>query len=195
MPPSLILASGSRYRAELLGRLGLAFEAQPADVDESPRPGETPAAMAARLAAAKAEAVAARLEAPALVIASDQTASVEGRLLRKPGDAATAVAQLEGCVGREVVFQTALCLREHPGERRWEHLEPFVVRFRDDLERAQLERYVAADQPLDCAGAFKVEALGITLFSALEGADPNALIGLPLIALVRGLKRFGIQLP
>lgn len=188
----LVLASTSPYRRELLARLRLPFTVERPEVDESPRPGEAPAALAARLAEAKARAVAAR-RPEAWVIGSDQVAELDGRPLGKPGDRVTALAQLERAAGRSVPFHTAACV-VGPGGTAFPILDRTEVRFRV-LARAELERYVDAEQPFDCAGAFKCEGLGITLFEAIRSDDPTALVGLPLIALAAALRTAGYALP
>ncbi len=177
----LILASTSPYRRELLKRLQLPFTCIPPEVDETPRPGEPPEDLARRLALAKARAVA-RENREALVIGSDQVASLDGQALGKPGTLARAKAQLLACSGRTVVFYTGLALVCEARDTALETVEAFRVHFRA-LDEAQVDRYLAREQPLDCAGSFKVEGLGITLFEALEGRDHTALEGLPLIAL------------
>ena len=188
----LVLASSSRYRRELLARLGANFRCLAPHVDETPHAGETPAALAQRLAAAKAHAVAA--QAPgAVVIGSDQVCDVDGRALGKPGDAAGARAQLAACAGRAVEFHTAVCLIDArgPAPRVSAALDTTRVRLRA-LDAGEIARYVDREQPFDCAGSFKCEALGIALFESFETADPTALIGLPLIALCRLLREAGI---
>lgn len=187
--PDLILASSSRYRRELLARLGLPFEAVSPDLEEARRDGEAPADMASRLAAAKARAVAVGQPA-AVVIGSDQVAELGGEVLGKPGDEAAAVAQLLACSGCTVRFLTALCVVA-PDGTALQHLDETRVVFRE-LDEDAVRAYVAAEQPLDCAGAFKVEGLGITLFDAVETVDPTALIGLPLIATARCLRELGL---
>jgi septum formation protein len=191
----LVLASTSRYRRELLARLGRPFRMLAADVDETARPGETASALAARLAQAKALAVATRCP-DALIVGSDQVAECDGRLLGKPGTAEAACAQLAACSGRSVAFHTALCLVDTRGAavRTWAAIDATRVVFRD-LAPDEIARYVAIEQPLDCAGSFKAESLGITLFERIENDDPSALIGLPLIALARLLRAAGITLP
>jgi septum formation protein len=190
----LVLASTSRYRKALLDRLGLPFETMAPEVDETPLPGESPEALVSRLSRAKARAVAARLE-NALVIGSDQLAAVDGEVLGKPGTEENARAQLARLSGKEVTFLTGLCLARtasgntSPGEDF--QLVETPVRFRQ-LSQAQIADYVAREQPLDCAGAFKSEGLGIALFERIGGEDPNALIGLPLIALCSMLERAGL---
>ncbi|TKS54436.1 septum formation inhibitor Maf [Luteimonas yindakuii] len=192
MSGPLILASTSRYRRELLGRLQLPFSTGRPDVDETPLPGEAPAVLAARLAGAKAREVA-RLHPGAWVIGSDQVATFDGRALGKPGTRDAAIAQLESMSGSSVRFLTAVALCRG-GTLAGEALDTTTVRFRR-LERAAIERYVDAEQPLDCAGSFKSEGLGITLFDAIETRDPTALVGLPLIATARLLRDAGFILP
>lgn len=191
----LVLASTSRYRRELLARLSPAFRAVAPQVDETPRPGEAPAALAVRLAEAKARAVAAQCPG-ALVIGSDQVADLEGRPLGKPGTAAAAKAQLAASSGRSVIFHTAICLvdaRAEPFAASAE-IDTTAVAFRR-LESGEIERYVETERPLDCAGSFKAEGLGISLFERIDSRDPTALIGLPLIALARLLRAAGVALP
>ncbi|MDH5830273.1 Maf family protein [Luteimonas sp. M1R5S18] len=190
--PRLVLASTSRYRAELLSRLRLPFETVRPDVDEAPAAGESPASLALRLATAKAAAVAAT-RPEALVIGSDQVASCDGRILGKPGTRATAIAQLQAMSGREVVFLTAVAIASAgaPGEQA---LDTTTVRFRQ-LPDDEIARYVDAESPLDCAGSFKCEGLGIALFESIESRDPTALVGLPLIATARLLRARGVVIP
>ncbi len=186
----LILASTSAYRRALLDRLGLPFEAIAPEVDETPMPDETPEALVSRLSRAKSAAVAAAAS-DALVIGSDQLAVVEGEILGKPGTEARARAQLARLSGREVTFLTGLCVTNTvDGSERFE-LVTTPVTFRN-LSEHQIADYVAREQPLDCAGAFKSEGLGIALFERLGGDDPNALIGLPLIALCTLLAQAGM---
>lgn len=190
---SLILASGSRYRRELLARLGLPFEAWSPDVDESALPGEAPRATAMRLARAKAQAGAAR--APqAWVIGSDQVADLGGEPLGKPGARDPAREQLRRMRGRTVHFHTGLCLLHGASGRRFEHLETTEVAFRP-LDDAEIERYLDREPAFDCAGSAKSEALGISLLGRLRGDDPTALVGLPLIALSAMLREAGFQVP
>ncbi len=187
----LILASTSRYRAELLGRLRLPFSSEAPQVDETALPGEAPAALAARLAVAKARTVADRRPG-SWVIGSDQVAELDGTPLGKPGTAEAACAQLAAMSGKEVHFHTALCLAN--GEQVLQATDLTTVRFRT-LGREEILRYVTAEQPLDCTGSFKCEGLGISLFDAIDNRDPTALIGLPLIALSRLLREAGYRLP
>jgi len=190
--PRLILASTSIYRRELLERLRLPFETARPEVDENPRPGESPIALAERLAVAKAGAIAER-EPAAFVIGSDQVAELDDRPLGKPGTRDGALAQLGAMSGRAVHFRTAVCVRHGEHAPRLA-IDTTTVRFRS-LSFAEIERYVDAEQPLDCAGSFKSEGLGITLFDAIETIDPTALIGLPLIATARLLREAGFVLP
>ena len=191
MNPRLVLASTSRYRRELLERLRLPFDVTRPQVDETPLPGESPVALARRLAGAKAAAVAGGSDA--WVIGSDQVACLDGRPLGKPGAADAAVAQLRRMSGRAVEFLTAVCVA-HRGGHAFHALDTTTVRFRP-LDEDAIARYVAAEQPFDCAGSFKSEGLGITLFDAIETRDPTALVGLPLIATARLLRQAGFTLP
>ena len=188
----LILASTSIYRRELLSRLRLPFDTARPEVDESPLPGESPLALAERLAMAKAAVIAQR-EPRAFVIGSDQVAELDGTPLGKPGSRDGAIAQLGAMSGREVRFRTAVCVQRNDAAPRIA-MDTTTVRFRP-LSLAEIERYVDAEQPLDCAGSFKSEGLGITLFEAIESNDPTALIGLPLIAISRLLRESGFVLP
>jgi septum formation protein len=189
-PPRLILASSSAYRRELLGRLRLPFEAIAPHIDETPLPGEAPEATALRLARAKAEAIA-LLHPGALVIGSDQVATLDGAQIGKPGDHARALAQLQTMRGREVVFHTALCLWDgRDGSAQVENVQVFVC-FRD-LPDAELDAYLRIEQPYDCAGSAKNEGLGIALLERIDSSDPTALTGLPLIALSGMLRRAGV---
>lgn len=187
--PPLILASTSRYRRELLSRLGLPFESVAPDVDEAALPGEAPAALAERLALAKARAVAA-LHPGAIVIGSDQVADLDGEAIGKPGTHERAVAQLQRMSGRQVVFQTAVAIVA-PGLAAIERAE-VRVRFRT-LTVAAIDRYLRADTPYDCAGSAKVESLGVALLEAVESDDPTALVGLPLIRTCALLRRAGLD--
>ena len=188
--PRLILASSSAYRRELLGRLHLPFEAIAPHIDETPLPGEAPEATALRLAQAKAEAIA-RRHPGALVIGSDQVATLDGAQIGKPGDHARALAQLQMMRGREVVFHTALCLWDgRDSTAQVENVQVFV-RFRD-LPDAELDAYLRIEQPYDCAGSAKNEGLGIALLERIDSSDPTALTGLPLIALTGMLRRAGV---
>ena len=189
----LILASTSVYRRELLARLRLPFESVAPNVDESQHAHERPAELSARLAREKALAVA-RERPDALVIGSDQVASLAGRALGKPGSHDRAVEQLRACSGGTVSFYTSVCVAGgggHAIESMQDHTE---VVFRA-LDEAAIGRYVRAESPLDCAGSFKCEGLGISLFESLRSDDPTALVGLPLIGLCRLLRRFGLDIP
>ena len=190
MPPRLILASTSPYRRSLLERLGRPFDVVAPDVDETPLADEPPRALAARLARAKASAVAAGAPG-ALVIGSDQVASLDGRTLGKPGREDAAVAQLTAMSGREVSFYTAVALAADGGRVCGEALDHTRVCLRD-LGAREVRDYVARDRPLDCAGAFRCEGLGIALFRAIHCDDPTALVGLPLIAVCRLLREAGV---
>jgi len=189
--PTLILASTSRYRRELLERLQLPFEVRSPEVDETPRPGERPAALAQRLAMAKAQAVAA-LFPDAVVIGSDQVAELDGTAIGKPGTHARALAQLRAMRGRSVVFQTAVAVVRAATGHAGAALVPVTVRFRQ-LGDAEIEHYLRAEQPYDCAGSAKVETLGIALLEAVESDDPTALVGLPLIRTCALLRAAGID--
>ena len=189
----LVLASTSAYRRELLQRFGLPFEVARPDIDESPLPGETPQATAERLAVEKARAVAGQFE-DALIIGSDQVAHMGDTRFGKPGTVERAVAQLQSMSGRTVVFHTALAVLNTRSGRVQLDAVPTEVRFRR-LTDDEIVRYVNKERPLDCAGSAKSEGLGITLLDALAGDDPNALVGLPLIALARMLRNEGIALP
>ncbi|ODU72602.1 MAG: septum formation protein Maf [Rhodanobacter sp. 68-29] len=191
-PPRIVLASTSRYRAELLRRLLPDFEQRAPGTDEAALPGEAPDTRAVRLAIAKAAAAAGWGDV--LVIGSDQVAELEGRTLDKPGNVANACAQLAACSGRAVQFHTALCLLDTRNGRQQVHVDHTGVHFRV-LDAAEIERYVAREQPLDCAGSFKCEGLGISLFERIDSEDPSALIGLPLIALARMLRAAGMAVP
>lgn len=191
--PRLILASTSAYRRALLERLGLPFDTARPDVDETPLSDETPQALAVRLARAKAEAVLDPTQPDDWVIGSDQVAELDEEPLGKPGSTARAEAQLRAMSGREVRFLTAVCLAG-PGGRRLEALDVTTVHFRP-LSNGEIARYVDRERPLDCAGSFKSEGLGITLFEAIENRDPTALVGLPLIATARLLREAGFVAP
>lgn len=188
---SLILASTSRYRRDLLARLGLPFTVEAPGIDESARPGERPDALALRLAAEKAHAVARRHPA-ALVIGSDQAATLDGAIaIGKPGNHERAREQLRAASGRTMDFHTALCVARASDGFDERASVATRVRFRR-LDDAEIERYLLREQPWDCAGAAKAEGLGIALLEAIEGDDPTALVGLPLIALTRMLRHAGM---
>lgn len=189
--PSLVLGSTSRYRRELLDRLRLPFTVDSPQVDETPRPGEKPDALALRLALAKAKDVASR--APhAIVIGSDQVADLDGTAVGKPGTHERAVAQLRAMSGKSVVFQTAVSVVRASTGFEASALVPVTVRFRP-LSDAEIEHYLRAEEPYDCAGSAKSEALGIALLEAIESDDPTALVGLPLIKTCQLLRQAGLD--
>ena len=188
---TLVLGSTSRYRRELLQRLGLAFEVAAPDVDETALAGESPRSLAIRLALAKARAVAARFP-KAVVIGSDQVADLAGIALGKPGSHERAVAQLRQMRGASVVFQTAVAVVCNDSGFEQVELAPVRVQFRD-LSDGEIETYLHAEQPYDCAGSAKSEGLGIALLDAIDSDDPTALIGLPLIRTCRMLRAAGIE--
>lgn len=191
--PRIVLASTSRYRADLLRRLLDDFEQTAPDVDERPLPDEAPASRADRLAAAKASAVAAGV-ADSLVIGSDQVAALDGSVLHKPGSIENAREQLRASSGKIVDFFTGVCVVDTRGGQSWKALDHTRVAFRE-LEYTEIDRYLAREQPLDCAGSFRSEGAGIALFERIESEDPTALIGLPLIALSRLLRQAGAAIP
>lgn len=187
------MGSTSRYRRELLQRLNLPFDVAAPDVDETPLPGEAPRALALRLALAKARAVA-QQHPEAVVIGSDQVADLAGEPLGKPGLYERAVEQLRQMRGQTVIFQTALAVVCTATGFEQVDLAPVEVKFRD-LSDAEIERYLRAEQPYDCAGSAKSEGLGIALLDAIHSDDPTALIGLPLIRTCRMLRAAGLVLP
>lgn len=189
----LVLASTSRYRKELLERFGLPFTTAKPDTDESPLPGEHPAATAERLAVEKAHAVASA-HPEALIIGSDQVAYLGGEQFGKPGSVERAIEQLRQMSGQTVVFHTAVALLNSRTGTFFCEGVPTRVRFRH-LGNDEIRRYVEREMPLDCAGSAKSEGLGISLLEALSGDDPTALVGLPLITLARMLRQEGLQLP
>ncbi len=195
-PSSLILASGSAYRRELLARLRVPFTTETPGAEETARPGEAPSVLATRLAHTKAHSVAVR-RPEAWVIGSDQVAVLRddhgaARLLGKPGNASACAAQLRDCAGRGVTFLTAVAVLRHADAAAFEFLDTTRVQFRN-LDPATIERYVAVEAPLDCAGGFKCEGLGISLLESIHGTDPTALIGLPLIRLAAVLRDVGFE--
>lgn len=187
----LVLASSSPYRRQLLERLGMPFDWQAPAIDERPEPGEAPATLVTRLAQAKASALASTYP-DALIIGSDQVAMLDGQILGKPGSFEPAQRQLLAASSRSVEFFTGLCLLNSATGTAQVHCEPFRVHFRS-LTPTQVSTYLMKEQPYDCAGSFKAEGLGICLFRQMEGRDPNALIGLPLIALIDLLRREGVD--
>jgi septum formation protein len=191
--PRLVLASTSPYRRELLARLRLPFDVARPEVDETAQQDEPPRALAIRLAQAKAQAVAAGLDGDAWALGSDQVADLGGLALGKPGSREAATAQLAAMAGRAVQFHTAICLAHRDG-RTLPAIDLTEVQLRP-LAPDEIARYVDAEQPFDCAGSFKSEGLGVTLFDAIETSDPTALVGLPLIATARLLRDAGYALP
>ena len=220
---ALVLASGSQYRAGLLARLGIEFQVISPDIDESARTDEPPAQLAVRLAAEKAEAArntllslsasgsdslpstgsitirthspSAALQNPhAIIIASDQVASTRNTLLGKPLHVENACRQLASMSGQTVTFYTSLHLLDVQTNTRYTALDTTHATLRK-LDASTIARYVERDQPLHCAGSFKVESLGISLFESVASEDPTALVGLPMIELCRGLRQFGLQIP
>ena len=189
----VVLGSTSRYRRELLSRLNLPFEVASPDVDETPAPGEAPRDLALRLALAKARAVA-KLHPEAVVIGSDQVADLAGQPLGKPGTHERAVQQLRQMRGQTVIFQTAVATVCQASGFEQVDIAPVEVRFRD-LSDEEIERYLRAEQPYDCAGSAKSEGLGIALLDAIDSDDPTALVGLPLIRTCRMLRAAGVVLP
>ena len=190
---TLVLGSTSRYRRELLQRLGLPFTVAAPEVDESPLQGEAPRTLALRLALAKARAVAAQ-HPEAVVIGSDQVADLHGHPLGKPGTHERASAQLQRMSGETVIFQTAVAVACAATGFEQVDLAPVEVRFRT-LSNEEIERYLRIEQPYDCAGSAKSEGLGISLLDAILSDDPTALVGLPLIRTCRMLRAAGLTLP
>jgi len=193
-PPKLLLASGSRYRQAQLQQIGVTFRAAPANVDESVKINETAAALACRLAREKALALLSSTDNNTLIIGSDQSAECRGRILGKPGSKENAVEQLSFCQNTIVTFHTALCVYPTGTDTALADCTTTTVKFRP-LSSEQIEHYIEREQPLDCAGSFKCEGLGITLFEYIRSDDPSALIGLPLIRLTSFLMQLGFRLP
>jgi len=189
----LVLASSSEYRRSILNKLQLPFTFRSADIDETPLPDEAPQMLAIRLANAKALAIAKHYPNH-LIIGSDQVAVCDGDLLGKPGDRIGAARQLQAQSGRVATFYTGLCLLDSASNTVRDALDICHVHFRI-LTNEQIHRYLDQEQPYDCAGSFKSEGYGISLFEKFEGEDPNALIGLPLIKLIALLAEFGIEIP
>lgn len=187
----LVLGSTSPFRKALLEKLQLEFITDSPDIDESRRDNETPEQLVARLACEKARAVAER-HPGSLIIGSDQVAVNGGEILGKPGNHERAMQQLRSASGRTVTFLTGLCLYNSTSGDEQVVVEPFTVHFRE-LSDEQIDHYLTAEQPYNCAGSFKSEAMGIALFEKLEGDDPNSLIGLPLIRLIRMLEKEGVR--
>jgi 7-methyl-GTP pyrophosphatase len=182
----LVLASSSPFRKILLEKLHLPFETDSPDIDETPLPDESIESMVKRLAEGKARALATQ-HPDALIIGSDQSATLNGNVLHKPGTYEVAFKQLQAASGKTITFYTGLCLHNSNSGKSETICEPFVVKFRE-LTDSEIEHYLKREQPYNCAGSFKSEALGISLFKSMRGDDPNTLIGLPLIQLCRMLK-------
>jgi MAF protein len=189
---NLILGSSSPYRAELLNKLHLQFSQVSPNIDESRHKHESPAALVLRLAEVKAREIA-KTHTDALIVGSDQVAVIDDQILGKPGNFDNAVAQLNKASGRAVTFLTGLALYNAKTDHIQCHVETFSVHFRA-LTQSQIEHYVQVEKPFNCAGSFKSEGFGISLFSKLEGDDPNSLIGLPLIKLIMMLENEGIDI-
>jgi septum formation protein len=192
-PPPLILASTSPYRRQLLSRLHLGFEVVAPQVDESVQALETPLQRAQRLALAKARIVSVRHPAAA-IIGSDQVAVCKGELLEKPGSPERCQAQLQWLSAAAATFYTAVAVLHAASGASTQLVDTTTVYFRA-LSAGEIERYIIAEQPFDCAGGFRAEGLGISLFARVVSDDPTALIGLPLIALARALRQLGCELP
>ncbi|MDA7742006.1 Maf family nucleotide pyrophosphatase [Francisellaceae bacterium] len=192
MPINFILASSSPYRAELLRKIIPEFTCISPDIDETPLENEMPEAMVKRLAIKKAKAIQRNLKVPAVIISSDQCAIFQNKILGKPHTIENAITQLGAFSGNKVTFLTSLCLVDSAQNKTQVIVEPFYVHFRI-LTLDEIKNYVAKEMPLNCAGSFKSEGLGITLFEKLEGNDPNSLIGLPLIQLNTMLRTLNIN--
>ncbi len=193
LSPSLILASGSKYRKILLRRFDIPFECQPPDIDESTKNNESPVDLVSRLASEKAEYVS-NENPQAIVIGSDQIAVFEGQIIGKPGTHLAAKEQLLSFSGQLIEFLTAISVQCGDTGFEERHIDSTRVSFRH-LQADEIERYLKAETPYDCAGAFKAESLGIVLFESIKSDDPTALIGLPLIRTAAMLRRAGLRLP
>ncbi|MBR9828204.1 MAG: septum formation inhibitor Maf [Oceanospirillales bacterium] len=191
MLPTLVLASSSPWRREILDKLGLPYRTKHPEIDETPLPGETAAALVSRLAEEKARAVSTGFK-DALIIGSDQVAVLDGNIIGKPGTHERAVEQLRAASGRTLTFLTGLCLLNAATGKVQVDVVPYHVHFRT-LSDTLIERYLQHEQPYNCAGSFRSEQAGIVLFERLEGDDPNTLVGLPLIRLVRMLEAEGVE--
>ncbi len=191
--PPIVLASSSSYRRELLTRLQLPFTCHSPDIDETPQKNESAQALVQRLALSKARALAQHYPQH-IIIGSDQVAVLDGKIIGKPLHAEGATQQLSAASGRSLVFLTGLAVIDTRTQLEQVDLVPFTVHFRT-LNAAQIQRYIAAEQPFDCAGSFKSEGLGVSLFQATEGSDATSLIGLPLIRLCDMLNACGIAVP
>jgi septum formation protein len=191
-PMKLILASTSPYRKLLLQKLQIPFTCMAPEIDETPLPAEPAEKLVARLALAKAQATAEKIS-DGFIVASDQVASLNGNILGKPLHYPAAFKQLRDCSGKIITFHTGLCLFNAKTQQHKTIVEPFNVEFKS-LSEQQIDRYLKIEQPYDCAGSFKSEGLGIVLFSALQGRDPNTLVGLPLIALIELFSEMNIDI-
>ncbi len=187
----LVLGSSSPFRKQLLQQLGLEFETDSPDIDETPLTDETVEEMVLRLSVAKATEIAKR-HSNSLIIGSDQSALLNGKILHKPGNHETATQQLQDASGQKVVFQTGLCLYNTETNTYQSKLVPYTVTFRT-LSDEMIENYLQKEQPYQCAGSFKSEGLGVALFESMQGTDPSALIGLPLIELTNMLTHEGFS--
>ncbi len=192
MIPELVLASTSPYRAELLAKLGVKFTQRAPICDETPESGEAPADLVLRLAIAKAQSLEHQFSKPTIIIGSDQVADLGGEIIGKPGNHKNAVDQLKRFGGQQIVFYTGLCVLK--GDEQYSRVVPTCVRFRQ-LDDQQIERYLSADQPYNCAGSFKSESLGAAITESMTSDDPSALIGLPLITVADFVTRLGIPVP
>ena len=192
MQPTLILASSSPYRKLLLDKLRLSFSCQAPNIDETPAANETPAQLVYRLATQKARAIAQTTLSDAIIIASDQVAVLDGTAIGKPHNTHNAIQQLSLFIGKKVTFLTSLCVFNNQLQTYDTLITEFHVYLRD-LAAEEIARYIELEQPFDCAGSFKCEGLGISLFEKMEGDDPNSLIGLPLIQLCTLLRKNGIN--
>ena len=191
--PPIVLASSSSYRRELLTRLQLPFTCHSPDIDETPQANESAQTLVQRLALSKARALAQHYPQH-IIIGSDQVAVLDGKIIGKPLHAEGATQQLSAASGRSLVFLTGLAVIDTRTQIEQVDLVPFTVHFRT-LNAAQIQRYIAAEQPFDCAGSFKSEGLGVSLFQATEGGDATSLVGLPLIRLCDMLNACGIAVP
>ena len=188
---NIVLASSSPYRHALLTRLNLPFQSISPEIDETPLNNESPDALVSRLAYEKAFAIAKNVD-NTVVIGSDQVATINNHILTKPGNMENAITQLLACSGNNVTFYTSLCVVDTQNSKHHQIVDTFTVGFRE-LSIQQIKRYLEIKKPFDCAGSFKAEGMGITLFTHLSGRDPNSLIGLPLIQLTSILQQLGLD--
>ncbi len=193
MDTEIVLASSSKYRRELLSRLGFTFRSHPAQIEEAFLSNEAPQQASIRLARQKAESVA-NIYPNAIVIASDQVVDLNGKALSKPNQHDVARSQLRKMSGKSITFYSAVCVILQSKSKLNEFFVPTTVHFRE-LSATEIERYLLTEKPYDCAGAAKIEALGITLVKQVDSTDPTALIGLPLVQLAQVLREFGLHLP